>query len=181
MKLPLSVLIAGGAIALIAAGWLAFAMLAPKAEGPSARPGGVAGQIVLDSTDDLPDWLLVARQRDCRARGAADRQCLGEVHFNQRTITRNPDGTADIWIQVRHGVRQSYATKTATSETLIRFELERLHYRFNCTSGEFIVVERLILGPRETVVARDEPVPAYRAPARGSVTGIIQPIACRGG
>lgn len=180
MKLPLSVLIAGGAVALIAVGWFAFAMLPAQTGGSSAQPGGVAENIVLDSMDDLPDWLLVARQRDCRARGAADRQCLGEVHFNQRTITRNADGTADIWIQVRHGVRQSYATETATSETIIRFELERLRYRFNCASGEFIVVERLILGPRETVIARDEPVPAYRAPARGSVTGIIQPIACRG-
>jgi hypothetical protein len=30
------------------------------------------------------------------------------------------------------------------------------------------------------VIARDEPRQIYRAPVRGSVTGIIQPIACRG-
>jgi thermostable 8-oxoguanine DNA glycosylase len=70
--------------------------------------------------------------------------------------------------------------ESATTETTIRFELERLHYRFNCESGQFIVVERQILGASDSVVARDEPRQIYRDPVRGSVTGIIQPIACRG-
>lgn len=183
MKLPLSVLISLGAVALIGLGWLGFATMrppaAPGAPAAQAEATGV-GRVVLDSMNDLPDWLLVARQRDCRARGAADRRCLGEVHFNQRTITRNADGTADIWVQVRHGARQSFVQDTETSQTTIRFELERLHYRFNCQSGEFIVVERQIMGAGDHVVARDQPVPAYRAPARGSATGLLQPIACRG-
>ena len=70
--------------------------------------------------------------------------------------------------------------ESETTETTVRFTLERLHYRFNCNSGEFVVVERLIMGDNETVVARDEPRQIYRAPVRGSVTAIIQPIACRG-
>lgn len=144
-----------------------------KAEAPAAEPGSV----ILGSTENLPDWLLVARQRDCEPGGDCPR---GEVHFNQRTITRNADGTADIWIQVRHGSPQLFAQSTETTETTIRFELERLHYRFNCTDGTFIVVERQIMGPREAVVARDQPEAIYRAPVRGSATGIIQPIACRG-
>ena len=58
--------------------------------------------------------------------------------------------------------------------------MERLHYRFNCQTEEFIVVERQIMGPGEDVVARDEPRAIFRAPVQGSVTGIIMPIACRG-
>lgn len=144
-----------------------------KTEAPAAEPDSV----VLGSTQNLPDWLLVARQRDCEPGGDCPR---GEVHFNQRTITRNADGTADIWIQVRHGSPQLFAQSNEKTETTIRYELERLHYRFNCTDGTFIVVERQIMGPREAVVARDEPEAIYREPVRGSATGIIQPIACRG-
>jgi hypothetical protein len=156
---------------------------APNAEAP-AEPGSVA----LGSTQNLPDWLLVARQRDCRGETPVeDRECIGEIHFNQRTITRDAqDSTADIWIQVRHGQPQLFEMESATTETSIRFEVERLHYRFTCpTPGseqtpQFIVVERQIMGTGETVVARDEPRAIYREPRQGSVTAIIQPIACRG-
>lgn len=152
---------------------------------PASTSGGQPpepGSIALGSTQNLPDWLLVARQRSCPADAPPEDRCpLGEVHFNQRTITRDAaNGTADIWIQVRHGQPQLFEMESATTETTIRFELERLHYRFNCESGQFIVVERQILGASDSVVARDEPRQIYRDPVRGSVTGIIQPIACRG-
>jgi hypothetical protein len=159
-----------------------------QASAPSASTD--PGSVVLGSAQSLPDWLLVARQRDCRGETPAeDRECIGEVHFNQRTITRDAAaGTADIWIQVRHAQAQLFQMESATTETTIRFEVERLHYRFKCDFigrpadevGQFIVVERQIMGSGETVVARDEPRAIYRAPRQGSVTGIIQPIACRG-
>lgn len=158
-------------LALAACGQAAPAKQSGAADPPSA------GSVVLGSTANLPDWLLVARQRDCEPGGDCQR---GEVHFNQRTITRNADGSADIWIQVRHGVPQLFAQESEAAETTIRFELERLHYRFNCATGQFIVVERQIMGPREAVIARDEPAQIYREPVRGSVTGVILPIACRG-
>jgi hypothetical protein len=148
---------------------------APGGQPPAAQGG--EGPVVLATTRNMPDWLLVARQRDCAPGESCPR---GEVHFNQRTITRNADGTADIWIQVRHGLPQLYEIESETTETTVRFELERLHYRFRCDTGEFIVVERQIMGAGETVVARDEPRPIYRAPVRGSATAIIMPIACRG-
>lgn len=175
---------------LLACAALAFLLSAcgpqqPAADGAAApEPGSVA----LGSTQNLPDWLLVARQRDCAADAPPEDRCpLGEVHFNQRTITRDAaNGTADIWIQVRHGQPQLFAMESATTETTIRYELERLHYRFKCEAanpdevGQFIVVERQIMGAGEAVVARDEPRQIYRSPVRGSVTGVIQPIACRG-
>lgn len=143
----------------------------PRAESPDA------GAVVLGVGEDLPDWLLVARQRSC----AADEDCpRREVMFNQRSITRSADGTADIWIQVRHGVPQLFQVESETTETTVRYEVERLHYRFNCTTEQFYVVERQIMGAGETVIARDQPAAIYRAPVRGSVTPIIMPIACRG-
>lgn len=159
-------------------------LLALAACGEPAAPGGQQaaqngeGPVVLATTRNMPDWLLVARQRDCDPGESCPR---GEVHFNQRTITRNADGTADIWIQVRHGVPQLYQIESETTETTVRFELERLHYRFKCDTGDFVVVERQIMGAGETVVARDQLRQIYRQPVRGSATAIIMPIACRGG
>lgn len=152
---------------------------APAGEGaPAAQTSGEDESVILGTTRHMPDWLLVARQRSC----APGEECpLGEVHFNQRTITRSADGTADIWIQVRHGRAQLFETETETTETTVRYELERLHYRFNCNTDQFVVVERQIMGAGETVVARDNPAQIYRAPVAGSVTGVIMPIACRGG
>ena len=163
----------------------AFALLTLAACGPSqpaqqkqsAAPAN-EGPVVLATTRNMPDWLLVARQRDCEPGGDCPR---GEVHFNQRTITRSADGTADIWVQVRHGTPQLYQVSDATTETTIRYEMQRVHYRFNCQTEQFFVVERQIMGAGETVVARDNPRQIYRAPVRGSVTAIVLPIACRGG
>ena len=147
---------------------------------PAAQSGN--GPVVLASTRNLPDWLLVARQRDCARDAPPEDQCpLGEVHFNQRTITRNGDGTADIWVQASHGQPQLFEYETETAQTAIRFELERVHYRFNCNTQEFVVIERHIMGANDAVVARDEPRQIYRAPLRGSITHIVMPIACRGG
>jgi hypothetical protein len=165
----------------LAAACLVFALAAcgqpaEKAEGPPAETDSV----ILGSTQNLPDWLFVARQRTCVPDAPSDEPCpLGEVHFNQRTITR-ADGVADIWIQVRHGAPQLFQMESATTETTVRYEVERLHYRFNCATGEFVVVERQIMGANEAIVARDEPRQIYRAPVGGSITGVIMPIACRG-
>lgn len=149
---------------------------AAKGANPPAQ-GESAGSVMLGSTQNLPDWLLVARQRDCDPGESCAR---GEVLFNQRTITRSADGTADIWIMVRHGSPQLYSLEDEHTQTAIHYTVERLHYRFNCASSQFIVVERQIIGANDTVVARDNPRPIYRAPAPGSATGIIEPIACRG-
>lgn len=164
--------------ALLALAGLLLAACGQDAEPGPAPSGDGGGPVVLATTRNMPDWLLVARQRDCDPGENCPR---GEVHFNQRTITRNPDGTADIWIQVRHGRPQLFQVESETTETTIRYELERLHYRFECDSGDFIVVERQFMGANETVVARDEPRPIYRRPVQGSATAIIMPIACRGG
>lgn len=157
-----------------------FTLAACGPANPPARGGAETDEVILGSTRNMPDWLLVARQRDC-PRDAPNPCPRGEVHFNQRTITRNAaEGTADIWVQVRHGVPQLYAFETETTTTTVRYEVQRLHYRFNCRTSQFYVVERQIMGSGETVVARDQPPAIYRAPVRGSATAIVMPIACRG-
>jgi hypothetical protein len=167
---------------LLALAVLALAACGQTGEHPQQADSadGEADSVILGSTQNLPDWLLVARQRDCPAPETGPDNCRGEVHFNQRTITRSPDGAADIWIQVRHAQPQLFSVEDATTETTVRFTVQRLHYRFNCTTEQFVVVERQIMGANETVVARDEPTQIYRAPVAGSITAIIMPIACRG-
>ncbi|HVZ99005.1 MAG TPA: surface-adhesin E family protein [Caulobacterales bacterium] len=137
---------------------------------------GPAGDVVLGSTQNLPDWLLVARQRDCGTGAASDNCSLGEIHFNQRTITRNADGTADIWTQVRYGRPRIYETE----RQIIHYDTERVHYRFNCANNKFMIIERQIMGANETIVAHEEPMQIWRSPVDGSATPIFLPIACRG-
>lgn len=153
----------------------------PQQQGEAPAAEGQQAPVILATTRNMPDWLLVARQRDCPADAPPADQCpLGEVHFNQRTITRTPDGFADIWVQASHGQPQLFEYETERTRTTVRYQLERLHYRFNCNTRQFVVVERQIMGADEHVVARDEPRQIYRDPLRGSITHIVMPIACRG-
>ncbi len=140
-----------------------------QAQAPSGEQAPVAqgGPVVIDTTRNMPDWLLVLRTNDG-----------GTIHFNQRTITR--EGTmADIWLQVRHGRQQLWENDTETTERVIRYELERIHYRFNCADETFVIVERQIMGANEQVVARDEPRQIYRRTPYTGAARPIMPIACR--
>jgi hypothetical protein len=141
---------------------------APAGEqAPAAQQGEAGGPVVLDTTRNMPDWLLVLRTNDG-----------GTIHFNQRTITRE-GGMADIWLQVRHGRQQLWEIDTETTERVIRYELERIHYRFNCTDETFVIVERQIMGANEQVVARDEPRQIYRRTPYTGAAHHMLPVACR--
>lgn len=141
--------------------------------GPSAAPvqqqaSGEGGSVLLSTPAGLPDWLLVLRTNDG-----------GTIHFNSRTITRE-NGMADIWLQVRYGRQQLWQADTETTERVIRYEVERMHYRFNCADETFIVVERQIMGANDQVVARDEPRAVYRTVPYTGAARHMMPIACRG-
>jgi hypothetical protein len=139
-----------------------------KAETGAAAPPE-PGSVLLGSTQNLPDWLLIAHQSGG-----------GDIHFNQRTITRDDAGHADIWAQVRYGSQQIYSGSDGATETIVRYNTERIHYRFNCADEQFTIVERQIMGAGETVVARDEPRELYRQTPASGVARIVLPIACRG-
>ncbi|HVY83895.1 MAG TPA: surface-adhesin E family protein [Caulobacterales bacterium] len=126
------------------------------------------GALVLSQTQNLPDWLFILRTTDG-----------GTIHFNQRTITR-ANGIADIWLQVHYGHQQIYQAAASDRLNIIHYELERIHYRFNCTDEKFVIVERQIMGSGETVVARDEPQQIWRATPETGAARYVLPIACRG-
>ncbi|MFT3728857.1 MAG: hypothetical protein QM759_13620 [Terricaulis sp.] len=146
----------------------------PPGKGSAPAPGQ-SGTVALGSTQNLPDWLLIARQRDCEIQN-----CTGSVYFNQRSITRNADGTADIWIQTDHAIPQDYVEEDAHTVTTLHYTRERQHYRFKCEAEQFTVVERQIMGPRDTVIAHDAYNQPYRNPAPGSLVPVILPVACKG-
>jgi predicted small lipoprotein YifL len=139
---------------------------------PAAPAGAPAtqneGPVVLATTRNMPDWLLVLRTTEG-----------GTVHFNQRTITRE-NGLADIWLQVRYGHTQAWDASDETTERIIRYDVERMHYRFNCAEETFVIVERQIMGANEEVVARDEPQQIYRTTPITGVARQMMPVACRG-
>lgn len=140
----------------------------PAAKGAPAAQPQERDAIILGSTQNMPDWLLVLRTTDG-----------GMIHFNQRAITR-ANGLADIWLQVRHGRQQLYQAESETTEQTVRYELERLHYRFNCAEETFIVVERQIMGANEQVIASYEPRQIWRTTPASGAARHVMPIACRG-
>lgn len=115
----------------------------------------------------MPDWLLVLRTNEG-----------GTVHFNQRTITRE-NNFADIWLQVRYGHTQAWDASDDTTNRIIHYTVERMHYRFNCADETFVIVERQIMGDNEEVVARDEPRQLYRTTPMTGVARHMLPVACR--
>lgn len=154
------------AVALLALSLAACGQDAPPAD--TATPPSETGAVMLGTTQNMPDWLFILRTNDG-----------GTIHFNQRAITR-ADGFADIWLQVRHGRQQLFAMESETQETVVRYELERIHYRFNCTDEKFVIVERQIMGANEEVVARDEPQQIWRMTPEAGAARHVLPIACRG-
>lgn len=181
MKSFLSALAAASALLLSACGQEQQppAPAAPLPSDPSAQV-----RVVLPMSRMSPDWIEVARQRDCPVVGeiAKERCPYGSVHYNRQTITRSVDGTvANIWAQVTHGAPQLIQSETQTTETTIRYTRERILYRFKCNEETFAVIERQIMGDNDTVVQRDQPREIYRAPARWSAVAILMPIACNGG
>ncbi|MBL8546040.1 MAG: hypothetical protein JNL81_06220 [Hyphomonadaceae bacterium] len=141
---------------------------APAGEAPATGAAQSDGSVLLGSTQNMPDWLLVLRTTEG-----------GTVHFNQRTITRQ-NGLADIWLQVRYGHPQAWDASDESTERVVRYDVERMHYRFNCAEETFVIVERQIMGSGEQVIARDEPQQIYRATPASGVARQMLPVACRG-
>ncbi|MEZ5961733.1 MAG: hypothetical protein R3C30_15125 [Hyphomonadaceae bacterium] len=140
--------------------------VAPSDQAPATTQGD--GSVLLSTPQGLPDWLLVLRTNDG-----------GTIHFNQSAITRE-NGFADIWLQVRYGRPQAWDASDESTERTIRYDVERMHYRYNCSDETFVVVERQIMGSGDQVLARSEPAQVYRAtPATGAARHML-PIACRG-
>lgn len=138
---------------------------APANQAPA--PASEDGTVTISTTRNMPDWLLALRTTEG-----------GTVHFNQRTITRE-NGFADIWVQVRYGHEQAWDASDDSTERTIRYDVERMHYRFNCAEGTFFIVERQIMGSGDQVIARSNPQQIYRATPQTGVAAHMLPVACR--
>ncbi|MBL8548785.1 MAG: hypothetical protein JNJ73_02280 [Hyphomonadaceae bacterium] len=143
---------------------------ASPAPAQGAAPSPTASEVVLGSTKNLPDWLLVARTADA-----------GYVHFNQRSIRRNGDGTADIWVEIRHGNPQLREAEDEKTRTAIHFRTERLQYRFNCVESRFVILKRQFMGGQDAVAAEDTMNPElWRGVPATGIARVVMPVACRG-
>jgi hypothetical protein len=180
MFTPMRALAAFAFLALAACGQQeAAAPAAPLPTDPAAQV-----RVALPMSRMSPDWIEVARQRDCPIVGeiAKERCPYGSVHYNRQTITRSVDGTvANIWTETTHGAPQLFQAETESTELNIRYTRTRMQYRFRCTDETFTIVERQIMGDNDTVVHREQPPEIYRQPVRWSPVAILMPIACRGG
>lgn len=173
---------------LVAACVLALAACGQQEPGAPARPlptdPSAQVQVVLPMSPMSPDWIEVARQRDCPLVGELDKErCpYGSVHYNRHTVTRSVDGsTANIWTQTTHGTPQLLQAETETTQMNIRYNQMRMLYRFQCNEGTFAIIERQIMGDNDTVIHREQPPEIYRQPVRWSAVAILMPIACQGG
>lgn len=125
------------------------------------------GRVTIRSTQSYPDWLFFLRTNDG-----------GMIYYNQRTITRG-QGQADIWLQVRYGRPQVWQYESESTITTVRYELERVHYRFDCTEPRFMIIERQIMGSNDEILGRQEPPQVWRPvqPDAGAAPH-ARPIAC---
>ena len=74
----------------------------PQAEAPAFPESGEA-QVQLNVNEDLPQWLLIARQ----ANG-------GTIYWDRNSIVRNAEGQAFVWARVEFAQNQ---VREAVSET----------------------------------------------------------------
>lgn len=157
----------------------------PQAPATAPLPADPSAQVrvALPMSRMSPDWITIARQRDCTGREDAGERCpYGEVFYNRHMITRSVDGAvANAWVQTDHGAPQLFQGETETTTLNIRYTRTRLHYRFRCNEGTFAIIERQILGASEAVLHRESPPEIYREPRRWSAVGLLLPIACEGG
>jgi hypothetical protein len=180
MSTPMRTLAAACLLALAACGEQQSS--APAASLPTDPSAQV--RVVLPMSPVSPDWIEIARQRDCPRVGELDKdRCpYGRVFYNRHTITRSVDGTvANIWTQTDHGAPQLFLAETETAEVSIRYTRMRLHYRFKCDDATFAIIERQIMGEGDAVVHREQPREIYRQPATWSAVALLMPVACRGG
>lgn len=180
MITPLRSLAAACVFALAACGQQQPA--APAASLPEDPKAEV--RVVLPVSPISPEWIEIARQRDCPRVGELDKDACpyGRVYYSRHTITRSVDGTAaNIWTQTDHGAPQLYMAETETAEVNIRYTRMRLNYRFRCDEGTFAILERQIMGDGDTIVHREQPRELYRRPAEWSAVALLMPVACRGG
>lgn len=144
-----------------------------QAAAPAALPASCddpAAVVQIEYLRNSPDWIYMSPQ----AGG-------GRVHWGQHTLRRCGDNEAELWLQVQYGAEQLHGETGGGYETIIRYTLERFHFRFRCTEQTYALIESQIIGPDEQVIATIPGDPdTFRPRTPGSPASQIMDTACRG-
>jgi hypothetical protein len=137
---------------------------------PPAFPETGAQQVDIGVAEGLPQWLQIARQSDG-----------GFIHWDRTSLIRRPGGEAEVWVQVRFGEPQLFESETETTTQAVRYEIERVHYRFKCMERTFAILERRFIGNEERILGAvpTDPV-VFRAIPSNGAAAVLEPVACRG-
>lgn len=156
--------------ALVCAGLLTACSqaTAPAVEAPTFPETGEQA-VQLGVNDDLPQWLLIARQ----ASG-------GAIFWDRNSIVRNAEGQASIWARVEFDTNQVREAEDATTLQLVTYRVTEVNYLFNCADSTFVITEQRFMGENNAIAGSVQfDAEAPRAAVPGTTGALLLPIACQ--
>jgi hypothetical protein len=141
---------------------------APSSTDEPAFPASGEQKVELSVNDDLPQWLLIARQ----AGG-------GAIYWDRTSLVRNAEGQASVWARVEFDTNQVRNSQEGDTIQAVTYRISEVHYRFTCAESTFVILEQRFVDSDGTVagsffVENDPPTVALP----GTVGGLLLPIAC---
>jgi hypothetical protein len=151
---------------------LAVALTACSVQTPAADtpafPESGEQKVELSVNDDLPQWLLIARQ----AGG-------GAIFWDRTSLVRNAEGQASVWARVEFDTNQVRNSQEGDTIQAVTYRISDVHYQFTCADSTFVILEqRYVDGDGriagQVTIENDPPTVALP----GTVGGLLLPIAC---
>lgn len=147
----------------------------PQTEAPAFPESGEA-QVQLNVNEDLPQWLLIARQ----ANG-------GTIYWDRNSIVRNAEGQAFVWARVEFAenqVREAVSeTASATTTQIVTYRITEVRYRFSCAEQNFVITEQRYVDGDGSVAGAVTYAEGENGPPQaalpGTAGGLLFPIACQ--
>jgi len=139
----------------------------PAADAPVFPESGEQ-KVELSVNDNLPQWLLIARQ----AGG-------GNIFWDRTSLVRRADGTATVWARAEFDENQVRSSQEGDIIQAVTYRITELHYQFTCADSTFVILEQRFVDGDGTVAGAlpiEDDAPAAALP--GTVGGLLLPIAC---
>jgi hypothetical protein len=144
---------------------------APETEAPAFPEIGEA-QVQLNVNEDLPQWLLIARQ----ANG-------GAIYWDRNSIVRNAEGQAFIWARVEFAENQVREAVDGLTTQIVTYRITEVRYRFSCADQSFVITEQRYVDGDGSVAGAVTYAEGENGPPQaalpGTAGGLLAPIACR--
>lgn len=160
----------------VAAGLVACSPPSPPTAEAPAFPESGETQVQLNVNEDLPQWLLIARQTNG-----------GAIYWDRNSIVRNAESQAFVWARVefdQNQVREAVSeSASATTTQIVTYRITEVRYRFACAEQTFVITEQRYVDGDGTVAgavsyAEGETGPPQAA-LPGTAGGLLFPIACQ--